>query len=291
MMAALLVQASLALPIRPPRPPALVSASWPPPGASNAHVWIDGLSAGPLGRPVDALLERQFRRGLSAELGHEVPQEGFAGVMQLCRELVQLRGADVSEASRRVLVNLFPNWPPGAPEGKRGLLYWFERLFAMPFPAFAFKLNAWVTWWAAQWLMGPCSLKDLEAQDLHALRAAGEHLNAARCGDGRGQQLLVHRCRFLEEAACASVCVNVCKMPTQAFFNDEMGVTMRMEPDYETLQCRFKFGIPPTFTDEMDSRNVACFPSCSNAQARLTSPERCHAMGGANLFQDDKRSM
>ena len=28
--------------------------------------------------------------------------------------------------------------------------------------------------------------------------------------------MLVHRCRFLEESGCASVCVNACKMPTQA---------------------------------------------------------------------------
>eukprot|EP00966_Prymnesium_polylepis_P291547 6733738-Prymnesium_polylepis.1 len=88
------------------------------------------------------------------------------------------------------------------------------------------------------------------------MRARGDHLAASRCGDGRGQQLLVHRCRFLEQAACASVCVNVCKMPTQAFFNEEMAVAMRMEPDYETLECRFKFGVPPTTADEADARSV-----------------------------------
>ena len=171
--------------------------------------------------------------------------------------------------------------------------------------------------------MGPCSLQDLEVDELHAMRASGDHLAASCCGDGRNQQLLVHRCRFLEEAACASVCVNVCKMPTQAFFNEEsewraartrtrgtsarlrgasvrvrarprltlrcdlklksqkigetptrpplrlgrvaVGVTMRMEPDYESLECRFKFGVPPTATDEADARNVACFAACPSA--------------------------
>ena len=90
--------------------------------------------------------------------------------------------------------------------------------------------------------------------------------------------MLVHRCRFLEEAACASVCVNVCKMPTQAFFNEEMGVAMRMEPDYETLECRFKFGVPPTEADEEDARNVACFAACPSAGSLRA---RCQSMGEA----------
>ena len=76
-------------------------------------------------------------------------------------------GADVSAGSLRVLVALFPDWPPvGAGRllppplqldatGRKGLLYWFEILFARPFPVFAGRMNAWVTWWAAQWLMGP----------------------------------------------------------------------------------------------------------------------------------------
>lgn len=63
--------------------------------------------------------------------------------------------------------------------------------------------------------MGPCSLHDLEAEDLHELRERGDHLAASQCGKGQFQLVTVHRCRFLEQAACASVCVNVCKMPTQ----------------------------------------------------------------------------
>ena len=42
-------------------------------------------------------------------------------------------------------------------------------LFARPFPAFSGRLNAWVTSWAAQWLMGPCSLEGLAPEDLSEL--------------------------------------------------------------------------------------------------------------------------
>ena len=238
-------------------------SSWPPPRASPEHLWLDGISSGPLGRSVDAVLQQQFRRALVTELGRDVPQRGYSGVMRLCQDVVVERGSAVKDASCRVLTSLFPDWPPGAPAGRLGLLYWFEVFFAKPFPAFSAKLNAWVTWWAAQWLMGPCSLVDLDDET--------EHL-----GDGDGQLLLVHRCRFLEEAACASVCVNVCKMPTQAFFNEEMGVPMRMEPDYETLECRFKFGVPPTAADEADARAVACFAACPSAGSLRAA---CHKMG------------
>ena len=58
----------------------------------------------------------------------------------------------VTERSRRTLNGLFPNWPPGAPSDEVGLLFWF-RILARPFPEFSAKLNAWVTWLAAQWLM------------------------------------------------------------------------------------------------------------------------------------------
>ena len=68
----------------------------------------------------------------------------------------------VAATSRRTLRGLFPDWPPGAPEGEVGLLWWFRVLFAGPLPAFSAKLNALVTWWAAQWLMGPCDLEDLD---------------------------------------------------------------------------------------------------------------------------------
>ena len=304
--AVILLGVSSALP--PPVRPVRVVPTWPPSRASSTHIWVEGTSAGPAGRAADRLFENRFRQELVAELGRDVPIEGFAGVMRLCLDLVRERGPGVSAASRRVLTSLFPNLPPlppDVPSERKGLLYWFEVLFARPFPAFSSKLNAWVTWWAAQWLMGPCTIEDLDdrVDELHAMRASGQYAAAARVGDGRGQQLLVHRCRFLEEAACASVCVNVCKMPTQAFFNEEMvrrrlvwwtgpsprvrsspiprslhaqGVAMRMEPDYETLECRFKFGLPPTANDEADARSVGCFAACPSAGSLR---EKCHTMG------------
>lgn len=66
-------------------------------------------------------------------------------------------------------------------------------------------------------------------------------------------------------------------MPTQQFFNDDMGVPMRMLPDYETLQCRFQFGVPPTDEDEAEARSAPCFGACP--MARESVAPRCTGMG------------
>ena len=129
--------------------------------------------------------------------------------------------------------------------------------------------------------MGPCELTDLETEIAAAARALD-----GRYADGRDQLVLVRRCRFLEESGCASVCVNACKMPTQRFFNEGMGVPMRMRPDYETLGCRFEFGVPPTPEDEVEARAAPCFSACP--AMRRSSPRgdppialgaQCEGMG------------
>jgi Beta-carotene isomerase D27-like, C-terminal len=40
--------------------------------------------------------------------------------------------------------------------------------------------------------------------------------------------LQVKRCRYLEDAGCASVCVNTCKVPTQEFFMKDMGLPLQV---------------------------------------------------------------
>jgi hypothetical protein len=151
-------------------------------------------------------------------------------------------------------------------------------IFARNFLGFAEKLNAWVTWWAAQWLMGTCTLEDVAEEDMGSMVGGL---------DGRAQLLRVHRCRYLEESQCASICVNTCKMPTQAFFNEDMGVPMVMEPNYDTLECKFKFGVRPSPADEAEARATPCFATCDQRSLRTAhrgaaaeAEERCVSMGG-----------
>ena len=72
--------------------------------------------------------------------------------------------------------------------------------------------------------------------------------------------LLCPLSRFLEASGCASVCVHTCKAPTQEFFNQDMGVPMRMLPDYASYECVFEFGVAPTARPSfVDERLVAAY--------------------------------
>ena len=47
----------------------------------------------------------------------------------------------------------------------------------------------------------------------------------------RQQGLLVEKCRFLESAGCARTCLHACKIPTQRFFLEEMGLPVTLSPN------------------------------------------------------------
>mmetsp|Transcript_23565 Transcript_23565/g.54816 ORF Transcript_23565/g.54816 Transcript_23565/m.54816 type:complete len:143 (+) Transcript_23565:582-1010(+) len=121
-------------------------------------------------------------------------------------------------------------------------------------------MNAWATWVAGTWLMGECEVNDVEVD--------GGKI-------GKKQGLLVKRCRFLEESGCASVCVNSCKIPTQNFFLQEMGLPLTMTPDYETFECQFAFGRTPTEATEREAKNTPCL-------------SRCPSVGGMRAWHDGK---
>lgn len=224
-------------------------SKWPPEGVDVTAVWTDS-DSGPLGRVIDALAESQLRAGLIAELGTGSFRPGYAGIIDATNAMTRELGANATMAiSRRVLRSLFPNWPPSPDRDTVGLLYWFKILFAAPFPEFSAKMCSLATYCFGHWLMGPLEVVDVDGDE--------------ECiGDGRSQLIRIRRCRFLEESACASVCVNACKMPTQAFFSEDMGVPVRIVPDYETLGCEFQFGVFPSTEDENAARSVACFSAC-----------------------------
>ena len=90
-----------------------------------------------------------------------------------------------------------------------------------------------------------------------------------------GAVLEIKRCRYLEAASCASVCVNTCKLPTQEFFAEDMGVPVRIVPDYETLGCRFEFGVRATEEDEVEAGNVKCFDACRSKGGERERLKKC----------------
>lgn len=124
-------------------------------------------------------------------------------------------------------------------------------------------MNAWATKMAGTWLMGECEINDCEID-------GGEV--------GINQGLLVKRCRYLEDSQCASICVNSCKIPTQKFFNEDMGLPLTMTPNYETGECQFSFGLTPEAVGEFDAKNTPCFTRCPS----LGGMRRWHSGSSSN---------
>lgn len=206
---------------------------------------------GPLGKTMDDLFLRVFRSKLSEQVGTDStkPSSDYAAIAELAATMNQkYQPAEIQKRAQKVLIALFPSWMPP----------WYAVLFSRPFPAFSARMNAWATRVAGTWLMGECEINDVPIEF---------DSNDQVTKVGRQQGLLVKRCRFLEEAGCASVCVNSCKIPTQTFFLDKMGLPLTMEPNYETFECQFSFGRMPNVTTEMAALRTPCLAVCSTAGA------------------------
>ena len=122
-----------------------------------------------------------------------------------------------------------------------------------------------VTHFTTEWLMGPSVVVEGSRGDRDVL--------------------LIEKCRFLEASGCVQTCVHACKMPTQAFFADEMGLSVALRPNftgdmsyrctmksphtlsssclcYTDYSCRFEFGISPVPLDLDATLPVRCLEGC-----------------------------
>jgi len=188
-------------------------------------------------RPHNMLIQTLFRSKMAQAVGRDVQSKGYQAIIDLTRQLNQFSPHETQARTLQILKSLFPFW----------LLPAFKVLFSKPMPEFACKMNAWATALTCEWLMGPCKVNDVE-------------VDGGKLGVSQGVQ--VQRCRYLEEAGCTSICVNSCKVPTQAFFAQEMGLPLTMTPNYEDYSCQFSFGKTPPPQAEDPAFAAPCFSQC-----------------------------
>jgi hypothetical protein len=143
------------------------------------------------------------------------------------------------------------------------------------FIQFSCRMNAWATSIVGTWLMGETEINDVE-------------IDGGKIG--RNQGLLVKRCRFLQESNCASVCVNSCKIPTQNFFQQDMGLPLTMTPDYETFECQFSFGLTPTDANELDAKNTPCLSKCPSSGGMRQWHDASMETSQCSLMDNDNSS-
>lgn len=208
---------------------------------------------GPLGPLVDTILMSLFRFKLAQRLSRsdnevitpdsKLPLNDFMGIIDLTSRMNAQHSnrKTVQTYAQEVLVSLFPTF----------ILDRYPSWFAKPFPEFSAKMCAWATVVGGTWLMGECEVNDVPEMDEN--------------GGGKRMGVLVKRCRFLEESQCASICVNSCKIPTQNFFYENMGLPLTMTPDYSTGECQFAFGKLPTEEEERAAKDTPCLMRCPSS--------------------------
>ncbi|XP_052185757.1 beta-carotene isomerase D27, chloroplastic isoform X2 [Diospyros lotus] len=162
----------------------------------------------------DDLFLKLFRNKMVQEVGWNSEKPGYDGLIEVANRLMVRRSnSDAREAAVRILRSLFPPF----------LLEIYKMLIApIQGGKIAAIMVARVTALSCQWLMGPCAVNSVDLSDGSSWRSG----------------VFVERCKYLEESKCVGICINTCKLPTQTFFKDYMGVPLLMEPNFSDYSCQ-----------------------------------------------------
>jgi hypothetical protein len=197
------------------------------------------------------------RNLLAKEAGQDSKTPGFPGMMELVREVNDSEGTALELQKRArgvfegILPSLFIGWipplwkqfvAPNTPQWSQNGAFFL--VFYILFP----------------WLLGPMEGDDyidvpVPKEWRSVLFFLPESVRVP-------QTVKAERCRFLESAQCASVCVNTCKVPSQEWLKDDFGMNLHIQPNYDDFTCRWKFGkeAPPLMEDE--AVMSPCFTKC-----------------------------
>ncbi|CAM9229740.1 unnamed protein product [Ectocarpus fasciculatus] len=178
-----------------------------------------------------------FRVLVQKEIGYKSEEPGYAGLIDEAQNYMVVQaslGASVEDQQDMVVRVLSTIAGPAVPP--------VYKLFMAPWPWAPF-LTAFFTPPFFKFLVGPNKLD-------------------ARKDDTPGG-VFVERCRFLEETNCKGLCTNMCKIPTERFFEETLGLTMAMEPDFDTYECRLSFGLESPAMEEDETVPRGCLSGCS----------------------------
>eukprot|EP01041_Mallomonas_annulata_P010601 gene10601-22136_t len=189
---------------------------------------------------IDKVLFSRFSASVANEMGDAAPPQSYSGLISMISQMVRSRPTKVAhDQGKNILVKLFPRW----------LLDQYKVMFSKPFPAFSSRMNAWVTHWTTNWLMGNSTVYDIILPN----------------GQIEIQQgVKVDKCRFLEESACLSTCIHACKIPTQRFFLEDMGLPMTITPNVTDYSCKFEFGHVPLPLEQDPISKEPCIALCTD---------------------------
>ncbi|KKJ01165.1 DUF4033 domain-containing protein [Prochlorothrix hollandica] len=198
---------------------------------------------------LDRLFIWFFSRQMAAAMGIAAPQRGYDGFVELSQEMMQGRNAQAQQdLVTIVLRSLIP-----APV-LQGVRHFFSP------SQWVCELNAWFATLLFEWLVGPCEVRPVEVTD--------------STGALRTQRSGVHiqKCRYLDQSRCVSLCINLCKVPTQNFFTQDFGIPVTLTPNFEDFSCEMVFGqVPPPLETE-PYYNQPCLANPPDAANKAAKP-------------------
>jgi len=169
---------------------------------------------------------------MQSKAGVRSPTEGYAGLVEECRLILTLRGPEEQTKFVEELLCTLLFTPTNA------------RLFRLLFSKHA-GLNASITPIYFAWLVGPSKRNVPE--------------------DTGGEGVLIEKCRFLDEAKCKGLCVNMCQQPVQNLFTNTLDLPLRMTPNYEDKSCQMTFGVNPLPREDDPALVKGCLEDCNIA--------------------------
>jgi len=215
--------------------------------------------------PQSRLLIFVLRKLLVGELGSDptpqVPWTRFEGLMPIVRAVNERPGSaeSVQTAARRVFEGILPSlglaWVPP----------WWRAWVQKAFPAWVLRGSFFLVFPTLfPWLLGPVAgVEHVEVPlpaALHPLLSALRLPTTLRVPQG----IKAERCRFLEAAQCASVCVNSCKVPSQSWLGADFEMPLHIQPNYADFSCTWSFGKPAPPLAEDEALLVPCFSRCES---------------------------
>mmetsp|Transcript_22923 Transcript_22923/g.54113 ORF Transcript_22923/g.54113 Transcript_22923/m.54113 type:complete len:449 (-) Transcript_22923:127-1473(-) len=89
--------------------------------------------------------------------------------------------------------------------------------------------------------------------------------------DGHLGGLVVEKCKFLQESGCKGLCLHQCKLPAQQFFQENLGLSLTVSPNFVTQECQWSFGETPLPPSEDKSFPKGCLVGCESRKALVAS--------------------
>ncbi|XP_047087243.1 beta-carotene isomerase D27, chloroplastic [Lolium rigidum] len=194
-----------------PAPPAPVRETVAGTTATTVYhdTWFDNLAIGYLSRQLQAA------SGLkNAKPGYEGLIEAAVAISRVFR--LETQGGIVAKALEQAMPSYIVTMikvmmPPSK----------FSREYFAAFTTIFFP-----------WLVGPCEVKESEVN-----------------GTREKNVVFIPKCRFLESTNCVGMCTNLCKIPSQKFMQESLGVSVYMSPNFEDMSCEMIFGQQPPEDD------------------------------------------